>query len=228
MIKKIVWTVLAVAVVGVFSISYAAEETSTTNTSRDTRNLEKIAHPAYIKDFEAIQRIGNALWGKRKTESGNSASRISEGRPESAKSVRSDQSQNRVKVEESAKDCVKTAIEAKDSNLKDGLTAYNTSMLAAIDARTSCQTAALDLSSVSEQQQASQTCIRTYHQTVGQALKTLKMTKETGWRTYRDALKTCFTLQRTANTSDKGEILIEDGEMQINLEVATDDMTENQ
>lgn len=218
--KKILLTLLAVAVVaGGITIVRAADETI--SNKREERPLEKIAHPSHVKNFEGIQRIGNALWGRRKN-SNNSASRASETsdkrsmNPSNSKETKTEVKQS-IKVEPVAAACVKTAIEKKDNNLKTGLNTHNTSMVSAIDARTTCQKAALDLTTAFEQARANATCVKTYHQAVGESLRALKITKETGWKTFREDLKVCKTLQ--TSDASQGEILIEDGEVQINLEV---------
>ncbi len=105
--------------------------------------------------------------------------------------------------------------------------------MSAIDARTTCQKAAIDLTSASEQQTANKNCIETYHRAVWNALTALKSSKESGWKTFRTDVKACGSQAVDAN---KNEVLVEDGEMQINLEVdmeddstvSTEKTTENQ
>lgn len=219
--KKVLLTLLALAVVvGGISVTRAAEET--TRPPKDQRPLEKILHPSHIKNFEAIEKIGTALWGKKRGsgDSVNRASETSEKRsmkPSDTKETKKTETKQSIKVEPVAAACVKTAIEKKDTNLKTALTAHNTSIMTAIDARTTCQQSALDLTTVSAQFKANATCVRAYHQGVGESLKVLKTAKETGWKTFREELKACKTLQPTPTT--QGEIIVEDGEMQINLEV---------
>lgn len=220
--KKVLLTLLAIAVVvGGITIVRAADEI--TLTQKEQRPLEKIAHPSHIKNFEGIQKIGNALWGRKRTsdDSANRASETTDKRsmkPYNSKEAKTEKKES-IKVQPVAVACVKTAIEKKDNNLKTAINTHNTSMIAAIDARTICQKAALDLTTVSEQVRANTACVKTYHQVVGETLKTLKTAKETGWKTFREDLKACKTLQTPDGSATEGEILVEDGEVQINLEV---------
>lgn len=223
-IKKIslILGTLAIMVAG-FSFVRAADETVRATT--DKRPLEKIAHPNYIKDFEGIQRIDNALWGKRinskatniRCEEGTTRCGVSE------QVKKTPEVRLFTKIETEAADCVKTAIETKDTNLKTALTVNNSSMITAIDSRTACQQAALDLTTATEQQTANQACVKTYHEAVANSLKALKTSKDNGWKTFRQDLKICGELQRAPASKDKKDILIEDGEPQINLEVSLKD-----
>lgn len=216
--KKVALTLLALAIlVGGAPISRAVEETPRPTSEQQ---LEKIPHPSHIKNYESIQRYGDSLWGKKKTST-DSVSRPGKSteersmKPSTTKETKKTEERQPVKIEAATASCVKTAIEAKDINLKTALTTHNTSTLTAIDARTTCQKEALDLTTASEQAKANAACIRAYHKAVGDSLKVLKTAKETGWKTFRSDLKVCKSMQ----PASQGDILVEDGEMQINLQV---------
>ncbi len=156
------------------------------------QQLEKILNPEEIKNFEAIRRLGNALWGMRKQEA-----------------------KEPVLIRPEAKSCVSTALDAKDASLKTTLTEMNTKTLAAIDARNTCQKAALEKTTAREQMTANKACVETYAKTVREAQKTMKAAKEATWKKYRTDLKACSVLQRTGENSSSGEIEVEDGENSI-------------
>ncbi len=156
------------------------------------REIEKILSPDQIKNFEDIRRVGNALWGRRKGE---------DKKP--------------VLVRPEATACVSSAIDAKDVAVKAALTDMNTKALAAIDARNTCQKAALAKTAADEQRTAYKACAETYTKTVREAQKAMKASKETAWKTFKTSLKSCSVLQNTGENSSSGEIEIEDGEDSI-------------
>lgn len=197
-----------------------------------SQSLEKIPHPDYIKYFQEIQKIGSALWGVRKTETtkptserNSSDKKVAEtskktNEKEVKKTERKPEVKPPVKIDASIAQCVKAAVDKKDTTLKASLLTYQTAVITAIDARTTCQKVAIDLTTATDQQAANKSCIETYHRSVWNALNTLKSAKEAGWRTFRTDIKACGG--QTTDTS-KGEVLVEDGEMQINLKVDMED-----
>lgn len=175
-------------------------------------SLEKIVHPSEIKNYVEIKKIEDSLWGKKKVERENT---------ENGEMKKTEKKSVFVKPE--AAQCVKTAIDKKDTSLKVSMGAQNVLALAAIDARNICQKAALDKATVSEQVQFNKTCLETYHQAVWDSLSVLKQSKENGWKTYTEDLKVCAVLQRGTNTTTEEKILFEDGEMKINLKAETEE-----
>lgn len=245
--KKVWYSLLGVAVI-FGSLSFvvrAAEKSTSSPANRGTvaserqiqpnkpmKQLEKIPNPAAIKNFENIQKVGTSLWGTRretttteKTKTVNGEARKTTSsetkktevkRTETSKAPQP-QPKPKLKIQPAAAACVKTAIEKKDTTLKTALTTYQISLLTAIDTRTACQKVAIDGATAAEQQAANKECTDDYTHTVWDNLATLKTAKEQGWKTFRDDLKLCQTMQGTDNQN--GEILVEDGEMQINLQI---------
>lgn len=105
------------------------------------------------------------------------------------------------------------------------MSAQNVLALAAIDARNTCQKAALDKTTLSEQVQSNKACLERYHQAIWDSLNVLKQSKENGWKTYTEDLKACAVLQRETNATSQEKIVVEDGEMQINLKAETEAIT---
>ncbi len=206
------------------------EKAQVTTKTIDNSKLEKIPHPAVIKDYENIRKIDSALWGERKNKTtGDKVVRPAEKNTidkTDKKEVKNIEVRKPVLIKPVAVQCVKDAIDAKDLNLKSALTANTTSSLAAIDVRSSCQKEALNNSSAQAQHQANQACLETYHQATWDSLNVLKQAKENGWKTYNDDLKVCGQLQHETNVTREEKILVEDGEMQINLKEATEVMME--
>lgn len=198
----------------------------TTETSNRSK-LEKIPHPAVIKDYENIRKIDNALWGERKNMiSEEKKIRSTETNISDKKEIKNTETREPVLIKTVAVQCVKDAIDVKDLNLKSALNANNSTGITAIDARNACQKEALNNTSAQTQREANQACLETYHQTTWDSLNVLKQAKENGWKTYNDDLKICAQLQRETNTTKEEKILVEDGEMQINLKEASEAMME--
>jgi len=195
-------------------------EKKPTSSTVNSGTLEKISSPSEIKNFVEIRKIDNSLWGIKRDSSGKKEEKTQERKPEIKKTDRES-----VLVKPEAAQCVKTAIDKKDASLKTSMSAQNVLALAAIDARNICQKAALDKTTVSEQVQSNKVCLETYHQAVWDSLNVLKQSKENGWKTYTEDLKACAVLQRGANTTTQEKIMIEDGEMQINLKAETEEIT---
>ncbi len=195
-------------------------EKKPTSSTTNARSLEKISSPSEIKNFVEIRKIDNSLWGIKRDSSGKKEEGTQERKLEIKKTDRES-----VLVKPEAVQCVKTAIDKKDASLKASISAQNVLALAAIDVRNICQKAALDKTTVSEQAQSNKACLETYHQAVWDSLNVLKQSKENGWKTYTEDLKACAVLQREANTTTQEKIIIEDGEMQINLKAETEGTT---
>lgn len=242
--KKVWYSLLGVVVIfGSLSFVVRAAERSTTSPAsrgtvmterpaqpaKPTKQLEKIPNPAAIKNFENIQKIGTSLWGTRReavsTEKAKTANsetkKPSEVKKTEDKKAPQPQPKPKLKIQPAAAACVKAAIEKKDVALKAALTTYQTSLLTAVDTRTACQKAAVDGASAADQQSANKECIEDYTHTVWNNLTALKSSKEQGWKTFRDDLKLCQNMQGTDNQN--GEILVEDGEMQINLQMSSEE-----
>lgn len=140
-----------------------------------TSTLEKIGHPALINLYERIKRIGNALWGYKKPESGDGES--------------NDGANANLVVAPEISACVATAINTKDTALMSRVTAAATELNAAIAARSACQQAAVVASSTPRA--TLNACVKTFND----AQKTIKASSKTvqqeSWTIYRDSLKAC-------------------------------------
>jgi len=163
------------------------------NASSTEPKLEKISHPSQLSLFDKIKRIGTALWGIRKRVENKS-----------------------VMVKPVAVQCVKDAIDKKDTSLKTAISAHGQATLTAIDARGICQKLALDKTTGSEQLESNKACIKTFQESMKTSDSALKTSREAAWKTYNTDLKACSALQRAANATStdpesNGEIVVDDG-----------------
>ena len=213
----------------------------------DQEGLEKILKPEMIKYYEGVKKIGPSLYGKKKANKTienravvkNDAKKevnkveipkittdkkaVDTKRTEKAGEVKPNQ--KLVKIDPAIAQCVKTAIEKKDTGLKIAFNAQNDAILQAIDVRTACQKAAIDQNSMETQQQANKICISAYERAIWNGLEALKVLKEANWGTYRQDMKACSTSQPN---SIQQEPIVEDGEMAIKLETAKEDSPDNE
>jgi len=167
-------------------------------TSTTEAKLEKIAHPRELNLFEKIKQIGSALWGFRKAVD---------------KKI--------IIVKPVAVQCVKDAIDKKDTALKAAITTHSQSILTTLDARTACQKLALDKLTGKEQLESNKVCLETFKKSTKDNNDTLKKSKDATWKVYNTDLKACSALQKaenatstavSANTEVAGDIMIGDGE----------------
>lgn len=163
--------------------------------------IEKISNPNEIKLFEKIQKIGTALWGIRKIENKIEITSMFFVKPV-------------------ATECVKNAIDKKDTSTKTALTSHNQNIITALTNRTGCQKAALDKTTSKEQSAANKLCVETYQKSVKENNSILQKSKNDTWIIYKDDLKACSLLQKggsatstiTASSEITDEIMINDGE----------------
>lgn len=143
--------------------------------------LEKISSLEQIKLYDKVTKIGKDLFGIKKREIVKTLPALSAD----------------------ALTCVSAAIDAKDSSINISLTSSATSITAAIDARGTCQKAALATNTGRED--ALKVCNKAFQETSKKASETAKTSQKNTWEAYKASLKTCAT---TASTT---EITIEDG-----------------
>ena len=155
------------------------------------RVLEKINSLEELANFDSVKKIGNTLWGFRK------------------------QSNEAPVISPVAVTCVKNAIDKKDTALKAGIPTLSTKMTELIDARNTCQKAALDKTTAKEQMTANKVCLDTFKKAVENGKKAVKNAQKNIWETYKQDLKTCNQLQKAEVGS--GEIQLEDGGLGIDL-----------
>lgn len=207
---------------GTTEISRQNTERKPTSSTTTSKTLEKIPSPSEIKNFVEIRKIENSLWGIKRD---GQTTRKEEGTQDRKPEVKRTENKEAILIKPEAAQCVKTAIDKKDTSLKASMSAQNVLALAAIDARNTCQKAALDKTTLSEQVQSNKACLERYHQAIWDSLNVLKQSKENGWKTYTEDLKACAVLQRETNATSQEKIVVEDGEMQINLKAETEAIT---
>lgn len=223
-IRKIgnsLWGKKRTNILGTTEKSRQNTENKSTSSTTTSRKVEKISNPSEIKNFVEIRKIDNSLWGIKKDSSGRKEEGTETRKPEVKRTERES-----VLVRPESVQCVKTAIDKKDTSLKTSMSAQNVLALTAIDERNVCQKISLDKTTLSEQVQANKACLERYNQSVRDSLNALKKSKENGWKTYTEDLKACAVLQRGTNTTTQEKIVIEDGEMQINFKAETEESTE--
>ncbi len=180
-----------------------ASTTGAIKASSSAPSLEKIANPGQVNLFEKIKKIGTALWGIRKNDQTKPALKPAPY------------------IQPVAAQCVKDAINKKDSSLKISVTTYTQSILSALDARTACQLAAIDLTTREAQMQANKSCVNTYQKSMNTNNETMQKAKNEGWQVYKTELQACSALQKaliattTLNADTNLDIIIDDGENKV-------------
>lgn len=210
-------------ILGTTEKSRQNNENKSTSSTTTSRKVEKISNPSEIKNFVEIKKIDNSLWGIKKDSSDRKEEGTETRKPEVKKTETERES---VLVKPESAQCVKTAIDKKDTSLKTSMSAQNVLALAAVDERNVCQKISLDKTTLSEQVQANKACLERYNQAVRYSLNVLKKSKENGWKIYTEDLKACAILQRGTNTTTQEKIVIEDGEMQNNFKAETEETRE--
>jgi len=146
--------------------------------------LEKIASLAHTSLYSKIVKIGNDLYGVKKIAT-----------------------KTLPNLTTKAAACVSTAIDTKDTALTNILATTNKEITTAINARTTCQKAALNLSS--GQNEAITTCNKTFKTAYQTAEKKAKEAQKKNWTTYKTSLKSCATSAGVTeiNIEDGGDVL---------------------
>lgn len=213
----------------------------------EQEGLEKILKPEMIKYYEGVRKIGPSLYGKKrssktmenrvviKNDVKKEVNKVETPKvmmdkkttdtKRTEKSGEAKPAQKLVKIDPVIAQCVKTAIEKKDTSLKAAFNAQNDAILQALDVRTACQKSAIDQTSMETQQQANKICISAYERSIWNGLEALKVLKEANWGTFRQDMKACSTSQPN---SIQQEPIIEDGEMVIKLDIAKDDSADTE
>ncbi|HZJ41011.1 MAG TPA: hypothetical protein VFD16_01970 [Candidatus Saccharimonadales bacterium] len=172
------------------------------------KQLEKIAAPWLIQQYEQIRKVGTALWGLKKDD----GEKASQGQ---AKNIEEKIPVN-VFVKPGSAACVISAIETKDAAVVANNLNKITLLNSAINARTTCQTTAINASisstststsNISLQRNEFNLCLKAFEQTSTQIKKDFEAEHKTLWTTYRDSLKIC----QPSTSSSEGELEIEDG-----------------
>lgn len=154
-------------------------------TSSTSSTLEKISSPAEILLFDKIKKIGTALWGVRK----NSNQKPNINQPKL------------VYVTPAAAQCVKDAIDKKDTSLKTSHTNHALNISLAIDTRGTCQKATLDQTTAKAQADANKVCVEAFQKEIKDISKTMETAKKDTFEVYKTDLKSCSALQASSATS---------------------------
>jgi hypothetical protein len=147
--------------------STRATSTKATST-RATSTLEKITSLNQVKLFEQIKKIGNDLFGVKKTNTYVLPTLT-------ADSIT----------------CVSAAIDAKDTKISAALTTAATEITSAITDRGTCQKTAL--SATSESMSAINVCNKAFSTANKTANDKVKAVQKEAWTAYTASLKTCAT-----------------------------------
>ena len=170
------------------------------NTSSSTnQTLEKISSPAEISLFEKIKKVGTALWGIRKENKEGKGSK--DGKEDNNQKPVINQPKP-VYVTPAAAQCVKDAIDKKDTAAKTSTNNHAQKVSSAIDARGTCQKATLDQTTAKAQADANKVCVDTFQKSLKEINIVMETEKKATFEAYRTDLKICSALQTgSASTS---------------------------
>jgi len=183
-----------------------------------TTGLEKIKSPTQINLFEKIIKVGQDLFGIKKSDINTNSVKVTDLEKivslddvkffEQIRKIGNDLFGIRKKgsyvlpsMTSEQITCVSSAIDAKDSKISEALTAAAVEINSAITARGICQKAVLSITT--ERQSALNACNRTFMESNKKTADKTKNTQKEIWTTYSNSLKTCST--------GTTEIKIEDG-----------------
>ncbi len=176
------------------------------------RQMEKIAAPWLLNQYEQIKKVGTALWGLKK-EGGETGPKATSTPQQNTTTTPA----QLMYVQPENVTCVIAAIKIKDTALATNNASTTAALNAAITTRTTCQEAAL-LATVTASSTASTTvlmnqqktamglCTQAFRESFTAAKEAAKTTHNAIWETYRNALRVC---QPAATTTPA--LMIEDG-----------------
>jgi len=179
------------------------------------RQLEKIAAPWFVHQYDQIRQVGTALWGFKK-ETATSTPNTTPNQTSTTTPTTIPMVQTYVTPEKAA--CVISAIKVKDLALINSNASTIEALNNAISARTLCQETAINLTASTTATSTASTTLRLMQkeqlmacnqtfQTVFAALKTAANNRHVSiWTTYRNALKACQPV-----TTESPDLIIEDG-----------------
>ena len=156
--------------------------------------LEKILAPQFINLYEKVQRIGDSLWGIKKSDDVKPAVKP------------------RI-VTTAMIECVSKAIDKKDEALKNRVTLTAEAVNTAITARSECQKNAIK--STENQLENLQACVKDFQAKNQEIMKQTKDDQQKIWKLYQTDLKSCSALDPVVTTSadlnQVSDLMIEDG-----------------
>ena len=210
-IKLISFTLLALLVLPAIIV---AQETSTT-----AANSEKIASPAEIKNYEKIEKRGNALYGVKKkvNEVINEANKkMAEIKKEISEKVKENDGatkkmpikENSTTIDSEISSCVISAVVIKDRGYIEQETLFSSAIVSLITKRGDCQQAALK--STDNQKENLNSCAKEFKEGRAVLQKNTDEARRQIQETYRASLKACV---KTSSSSEvqQSEIVIDDG-----------------
>lgn len=180
----------------------ASTTATTTNGQNLVRQLEKIAAPWLVNQYEQIKKIGTALWGLKKMnmeQNGNQEANRASSTPKF------------ISTTESA--CVIAAIKVKDAaltlNNETAATAFNS----AISNRTTCQETAINATAtatssgeaIANQHNELKLCLKSFQEAVKSVKDKAAADHKAVWTAYQTSLKACGA------ASSSETLMVEDG-----------------
>ena len=178
---------------------------SSTNPTPDTsasstKGLEKIAHPNDLALFEKIKQVGSALWGYRKVTKENLGASV---------------------LTTETVTCLKTAIDKKDTAVKDSLSSASESLIKATSDRNTCQKTALDLTNNSEIMQGFKVCKDSFNSSIKESRTSSRKFRDAAWKTYQQEVRACYKTDAMATSteikSEGANVLLDDGGNNLEL-----------
>ena len=180
-------------------------------TKTATRQLERIAAPWFLHQYEQIRRVGTALWGFKKEMATSSLDADVKPGPSKTSKI-----QAHVSPETAA--CVISAIKVKDLALINSNSSSTEVLNKAISTRTLCQETAINLTTSSmatstatssigpEQKKKLLVCNEAFRESFATIREAFKNSRQVIWETYRNSLKICQPA-----TTENPDLIIEDG-----------------
>lgn len=194
--------------------------------------LEKILSPEYIKYFNIIKKVDNALFGTRKATStlpvtsSLEKNPVQENHPILEKiehpglisqfekiqkigtalwGIKKKATSTPFIIAPEVADCVAKAIDVKDKALMERVTTAAAELNVALSARSTCQQSALTASSTPRE--ILNSCVKTFNEAYKKIKETSQKSQAEFWHAYNDSLKACHE----AASSTPAVPMIEDG-----------------
>ena len=180
-----------------------------------TKQMEKIAAPWLVHQYEQIKQVGNALWGLKKDSDKTPPTNATTTPPVVAPA--------QAYVQPANVACVINAIKTKDAALEANNASTTLALNAAVAVRAACQEVALNATVtasstastivlMNQQKTAMSLCLQSFRESQA-ALKTQTVARHTEiWTAYKNALMVC---QPAASSTPA--LMVEDGGGNLSL-----------
>ncbi|KPJ84945.1 hypothetical protein AMJ57_05060 [Parcubacteria bacterium SG8_24] len=145
-------------------------------TDKAAKKLEKIPAPPYVKFYEGIQQIGNALWGYFKNTWAYGLGRITTDNAP----------------------CIAEAMGTRDGSVRAAQVTHDQAMLDAFDVRSACHQEALSQDSAKYMLKALVQCNTDFLKDRKTVWKEFDTARDAAWKQYRDDLKVCGKISNPA------------------------------